>query len=52
MPINNDTHTMIGVVMPHELKEKLKALAEKDHRSMSAEIVYILERYLEEQEGK
>lgn len=48
MPMNPQTHTMVNVVMTHEMKELLKVLADKDHRSMSAEIVYILEKYLKE----
>lgn len=51
MALNPDTHDRLVVVISHELKDKLRQLADKDRRSMSAEIVYILERYLEEQEG-
>lgn len=49
MAINYETHSNLSIILPNELKAKLKELADKDRRSMSAEIVYILEQYLKEQ---
>jgi hypothetical protein len=48
MPMNPDTHSMIGVVVPNEIKEQVKKLAESEKRSMSAQIAYLLEQYLKE----
>jgi predicted DNA-binding protein len=47
MPINPETHSHVGVNMPKELYEKLKVLAKKNHRSVSAEICYLVELELE-----
>jgi predicted DNA-binding protein len=47
MPINPETHASVSVNMPKELYEKLKALAKKNHRSVSAEICYLVEKELE-----
>lgn len=35
-----------------ELKEKLKALAEENHRTLNAQIVYMLEQAVEKEEEK
>ena len=47
MPINPETHSHVGVNMPKELYEKLKVLAKKNHRSVSAEICRLVEKELE-----
>lgn len=47
MPINPETHASVSVNMPKELYEKLKVLAKKNHRSVSAEICYLVEKELE-----
>jgi predicted DNA-binding protein len=47
MPINSETHASVSVNMPKELYEQLKVLAKKNHRSVSAEICYLVEKELE-----
>lgn len=37
---------------PDELHARLKKLATEDHRSLNAEIVYLLERAVEERGGQ
>ena len=34
--------------MPDELAQALKELADKEHRSLHAQVVYILEKYIEQ----
>ena len=46
--INYKTHSNLSIVIPNELKEELQALAKEDRRSMSAQVVYIIEQYLKE----
>ena len=48
MAINYETHSNVSVVITKELKEQIKEIADKDKRSMSAEIAYILEKYIRE----
>lgn len=48
MAINYKTHSNLSIVIPNELKEKLQELAKEERRSMSAQVVYIIEQYLEE----
>ena len=48
MAINYKTHSNLSIVIPNELKEELQALAKEDRRSMSAQVVYIIEQYLKE----
>lgn len=38
--------------IPEEIWEKLKEIADKEERSMNAQIVYILKKYVEESEKK
>jgi hypothetical protein len=38
--------------MNEELHEKLKKLAEEEHRSMQSQMIYMLEKYLEQMEEK
>lgn len=35
--------------IPEELWEELKKIAEKEKRSVNSELVYIIEKYIEEQ---
>ena len=37
---------------PRSLREKLKAIAEKERRSLNEQIVYALEHWLEQQTGR
>lgn len=48
MAIDTNKNTMVNVIMPHELKAEIQELAKTDRRSMSAQIVYIVEQYLKE----
>jgi len=41
--------TRFALRLPPELYEALQALAARDRRSINGEIVYILDRYVEEQ---
>ena len=41
--------TRFALRLPPELYEALQALAARDKRSVNGEIVYILDRYVEEQ---
>ena len=36
--------------LAEELYQKLKALADREHRSINAQIIYILEKYLDQLE--
>ncbi|WP_218057367.1 Arc family DNA-binding protein, partial [Gilliamella sp. Fer1-1] len=42
-------HPQINLRIPEELKEKVQELADKHGRSMNAEIILALEKYLESQ---
>jgi hypothetical protein len=48
MPMDTTKNTMVNVIMTHGLKDKLKELADAERRSMSGQIVYLLEQYLKE----
>ena len=37
--------------LPDDLHAKVKKLAEKEHRSLHAQILYILEQYLKQLQG-
>ena len=52
MPINTDTHSSVSVNMPKDLHEALKQLAKVNHRSVSAEICYLVERAATELKNK
>lgn len=41
-----------NIRVPEELWERLKVIAEKEKRSMNSELIYIIEKYIEEQEKK
>ncbi len=45
-------HAKTLIRMPEPLFEKIKTIAEKEHRSCNGEIVYILEKYVNEFENK
>lgn len=47
-----EKRTATSLRYSEELKEKLKALAEKNHRTLNAQIVYILEQAVEKEEEK
>lgn len=47
-----DNRVMTCLRYSEELKEKLKALAEENHRTLNAQIVYILEQAVEKEEEK
>lgn len=38
-------HPQINLRIPEDLKEKVQKLADKNNRSMNAEIIHILEQY-------
>lgn len=38
--------------IPEETWEKLKKIAEKEKRSINAQLVYILEKFIEEEKNK
>jgi predicted transcriptional regulator len=38
---------MLSLRLPDDLHQDLKELAEKEHRSLHAQIIYILEKYIE-----
>lgn len=42
-------HPQINLRIPENLKEKIQKLADKNNRSMNAEIILALEKYLESQ---
>lgn len=48
MAINYDTHNNVSVIMKKELHKALKLLAEKNHRTVSAEINILVEKALQE----
>lgn len=41
-----------NIRVPEELWERLKIIAEKEKRSMNSELIYIIEKYIEEHEKK
>lgn len=41
-----------NIRIPEELWERLKEIAEKEKRSINSELVYIIEKYVEEHEKK
>ena len=41
-----------NIRVPEELWERLKVIADKEKRSMNSELIYIIEKYVEEQEKK
>lgn len=43
--------TIMSLRYPKSLKEKLQKIADKEHRSLTDQIVYILERWVEQQSG-
>lgn len=48
MAVNKDTHVNASVVMEIEIYEKLKAVAQKNKRSVSKQILFWVEEKLEE----
>jgi predicted DNA-binding protein len=48
LAINYDTHNNVSVVMKKELHKALKILAEKNHRTVSAEICVLVEKAIKE----
>lgn len=47
-----DNRAMTCLRYSEELKDKLKALAEKNHRTLNAQIVYMLEQAVEKEKEK
>lgn len=47
MAISDDKETVISV-LSKEQKEKLRLVAQRHHRSLSKEVAYVLELYLED----
>jgi uncharacterized protein (DUF1778 family) len=47
-PTEQDTHTMIGVRIPESLRTRIKAAAEKEHRTESSFARFYLERAADE----
>ena len=41
-----------NIRVPEDLWERLKKIADKEKRSMNSELIYIIEKYVEEQENK
>lgn len=41
-----------NIRVPEDLWERLKVIADKEKRSMNSELIYIIEKYVEEQEKK
>ena len=39
-----------NIRVPEEIWEEIKKIANKEERSMNSEIIYILKKYIEEQE--
>lgn len=52
MPINKDTHTTAQTVLTNEVYKKVQKEADKNKRSVSAQIAYMVEQSLEAKEGK
>jgi len=50
MPINKVTQVNASVVLEKKIYEKLKKVARTEKRSISAQIGYIIERFLREKE--
>ena len=42
----------LSLIMPEELHEELKELAEQEQRSLHAQIIYILKKYIAELKAK
>lgn len=49
MAVNSETHVNASVVMEKEIYEKLKALAQKNKRSVSKQILFWIEEKLSEE---
>ena len=47
-----EKRTTTNLRYSEELKEKLKALAEENHRTLNAQMVYMLEQAVKEEEEK
>ena len=52
MAINKDTHTARNVIFPNDLDKIVVRLAKENHRSISSQIVYIVEQQLKISEKK
>lgn len=50
MPIDKETQAVVTAIVSKELKEAFIKLCEKERRSVSAQITYLIERALSEDE--
>ena len=50
--MNEEKEKMVGVVLPAELIQKLQEEADKKERSLSAQVRFILKKWLGKEEGK
>ena len=50
MPIDKETQVNASVVLEKKTYERLKKVAKAERRSISAQIGYIIERFLKEKE--
>lgn len=41
-----------NIRVPEDIWEKIKEIADKEERSMNAQLIYILKKFVEEQEKK
>lgn len=48
MPLNTNTHTQRNVILTNAVDSKIIRLAEDNHRSISAQIAYMVEQQLKE----
>lgn len=51
MPINKETHVSATTILTKEIHKKVKELAKKNKRSLSGQIAYMVESYIESHEG-
>ena len=52
MALNKETSVNASVVIEKELYKKLKQIAKDENRSISAQINYIIKKYIKEWESK
>jgi predicted transcriptional regulator len=51
MAKRKEGHEVLFVEVPEELKERLRVLADRNHRSMNGEAVVAIERYVAAEEA-
>lgn len=48
-PNANNERITVGVRLPSEMHKRIKVLAEKEHRSVTQQVAFVLEQYIAQQ---